>query len=119
MLKQEINSLEIRKLNSNRTLQDLRKQISTSRKALDSCVLTYGQQIELQSKKVGLEDLVKGFEKNNEEYLKIKQTIKQEVSSILSNAKAQDLTNRVVCDMAFSNNNNNNNSTSLPLKSNS
>jgi hypothetical protein len=78
-------------LNSNRTLQDLRKRILTSRKALDSFVLTYKQQIEkvsdLQTKKIGSEDLVKRFENNNEEYLKIKQTVKQEVSSILSNAK--------------------------------
>jgi chromosome segregation ATPase len=90
-LKQEINSLEIRKLNSNRTLQDLRKRILTSRKALDACILTHQQQIqkisELQSKKVGLEDLVKRFENNNEEYLKINQTVRENVSNILSNAK--------------------------------
>jgi archaellum component FlaC len=80
-LKQELNSLESRKLNSNRTLQDLRKQISNSRKALDACILTHKQQIEkiseLQSKKVGLEALVIRFENNNEEYLKIKQTVRK------------------------------------------
>jgi len=80
-LKQELNSLESRKLNSNRTLQDLRKRISTSRKALDACILTHQQQIEkiseLQSKKVVLEALVKRFENNNEEYLKIKQTVRK------------------------------------------
>jgi hypothetical protein len=37
-LTQEVNSLEIRKLNSNRTLQDLRKRILSLRKALDSCL---------------------------------------------------------------------------------
>jgi hypothetical protein len=91
-LKQEVNSLESRKLNSNRTLQDLRKRISTSRKALDACILTHQQQIEkiseLQSKKVGLEALVTRFENNNEEYLKINQTVRENVSSILSNAKS-------------------------------
>jgi hypothetical protein len=91
-LKQEVNSLESRKLNSNRTLQDLRKRISTSRKALDACILTHQQQIEeiseLQSKKIELEDLVKRFENNNEEYLKINQTVRENVSSILSNAKS-------------------------------
>jgi hypothetical protein len=90
-LKQELNSLESRKLNSNRTLQDLRKRISTSRKALDACILTHQQQIqkisELQSKKIELEALVKGFENNNEEYLKINQTVRENLSSILSNAK--------------------------------
>jgi hypothetical protein len=91
-LKQEVNSLEIRKLASNKTLQDLRKRISNSRKALDACILTHKQQIEkiseLQSKNVGLEDLVKRFENNNEEYLKINQTVRENVSSILSNAKS-------------------------------
>ena len=86
-LKQEINSLEIRKLNSNKDLQDLRKRISTSRNALDSCDLTYRQQAEkiarLQAKKMALEDLVRRFENNNEEYLKINQTIKNKVSSTL------------------------------------
>jgi chromosome segregation ATPase len=91
-LTQEVNSLEIRKLASNKTLQDLRKRISNSRKALDACVLTHKQQIEkiseLQSKKVVLEALVKRFENNNEEYLKINQTVRENVSSILSNAKS-------------------------------
>jgi hypothetical protein len=58
-LKQEVNSLESRKVASNKTLQDLRKQISTSRKALDTCILTHKQQIEkiseLESKKIELE----------------------------------------------------------------
>jgi transposase len=197
-LKQEVNSLESRKLNSNRTLQDLRKRISTSRKALDACILTHQQQIEkiseLQSKKIELEVLVKRFENNNEEYLKINQTVRENVSSILSNAKSllrlaldsliesvrndpakysplvyycnnnnmsmsssymyggqqqhhyipsqdyfiehytamlveeaeklynklvKDLTNRIICDMAFSNNNNNNNNQSSSLLSSS
>ncbi len=90
-LKLEVNSLESRKLNSNKTLQDLRKRISNSRKALDACILTHKQQIEkiseLQSKKVVLEELVTRFGNNNEEYLKINQTVRENVSSILSNAK--------------------------------
>jgi hypothetical protein len=90
-LKQEVNSLESRKLNSNRTLQDLRKRISNSRKALDACVLTHKQQIEkiskLQSKKIELEALVKRFENDNEEYLKINQIVRENVSSILSDGK--------------------------------
>ena len=59
-LKQEVNSLEIRKLNSNKDLQELRKRISSSRNALDSCDLTYIQQAEkiasLQAKRNALED---------------------------------------------------------------
>jgi hypothetical protein len=90
-LKQEVNSLEARKLNSNRTLQDLRKRILTVRKTLDSCVLIYKQHAEkiagLQAKRIVLEELVRRFENNNEEYLKINQTVKDKVSSILSDGK--------------------------------
>ena len=90
-LEQEVNSLEIVKLNSNRDLQDLRKRILNSRKLLDSCDLTYRQQaekiVDLQTKRIALEDLVKRFENNNGEYLKINQTIKDKVSSILSDGK--------------------------------
>jgi archaellum component FlaC len=90
-LEQEINSLEIRKLNSNKDLQDLRKRILNSRNALDSCNLTYRQQAEklasLQSKKIALENLVNQFENNNEEYLKIHQTVKDKVGSTLSDGK--------------------------------
>jgi chromosome segregation ATPase len=90
-LKQEVNSIETRKLNSNKDLQDLRKRILNSRKLLDSCDLTYKQQTEkisnLQSKKIALEDLVRRFENNNKEYLKINQTVKDKVSSILSDGK--------------------------------
>jgi predicted transcriptional regulator len=90
-LKQEVNSLETRKLNSNKDLQDLRKRILNSRKLLDSCDLTYTQQAEkiagLQAKKILLEDLVRRFENNNEEYLKINQTVKDKVSSILHDGK--------------------------------
>jgi hypothetical protein len=90
-LKQEVNSLEIIKLNSNKDLQDLRKQILTLRKTLGFCNLTYKQQSEkiagLHAKRIALEDLVRRFENNNEEYLKIDQTVKDRVSSILSDGK--------------------------------
>jgi len=86
-LKLEINSLENRKLASNKTLQDLRKRILSLRKALDVCVLTHKQQIEkiseLQSKKIELEALVKRYENNNEEYLKINQTVRENVPLIM------------------------------------
>jgi transposase len=88
---QEVNDLEHRKLNSNRDLQDLRKRILNSRKLLDSCDLTYKQQSEkiayLQAKRIALEDLVRRFENNNKEYLKINQTVKDKVDSILSDGK--------------------------------
>jgi hypothetical protein len=76
ILKQEVDSLECRKSNSKSTLQDLKNQILNLRKALDSCDLTYTQQMEkiadLHNKEIALEDLVRRFENNNEEYLKIK-----------------------------------------------
>jgi hypothetical protein len=66
-------------------------QISTLRKTLDSCVLIYKQHAEkiagLQAKRIALEELVRRFENNNEEYLKINQTVKDKVSSILSDGK--------------------------------
>jgi hypothetical protein len=90
-LEQEVNALEIRKLNSNKDLQELRKRILNSRNALDSCNLTYRQQAEklagLQSKKIALEDLVRRFENNNGEYLKIHQTVKDKVGVTLSDGK--------------------------------
>ena len=53
--------------------------------------LAHKQQIEkiseLQSKKIELEALVTRFENNNEEYLKINQTVRENVSSILSDGK--------------------------------
>jgi hypothetical protein len=90
-LKQEVNSLETRKLNSNKDLHDLRNRILDLRKSLDICVLTYKQQAEkladLRAKKMALEDLVNRFENNNEEYLKIHQTVKDKVGSTLSDGK--------------------------------
>jgi transposase len=90
-LKQEINSLQVRKLNSNKDLQDLRKQILTLRKTLGFCDLTHKEQIEkiacLQAKRIALEDLVRRFENNNEEYMKINQTVKDKVCSVLSDGK--------------------------------
>jgi transposase len=90
-LKQEVNSLEIIKLNLNNNLQDLKNQISTLRKTLGFCDLTHKEQIEkiacLQAKRIALEDLVRRFENNNEEYLKINQIVKDKVSSILSDGK--------------------------------
>jgi hypothetical protein len=51
---------QVRKLNSNRNLQDLKNQISTLRKTLGFCDLTYKQQAEkiagLQAKRIALEE---------------------------------------------------------------
>jgi septal ring factor EnvC (AmiA/AmiB activator) len=44
-LKQEVNALENKKLNSNKDLQDLKNQISTLRKTLGFCDLTHKEQI--------------------------------------------------------------------------
>jgi hypothetical protein len=58
-----------------------KKYTGSLTRLLDSCDLTYRQQAEkiayLQSKKIALEDLVRRFENNNEQYLKINQTIKK------------------------------------------
>jgi hypothetical protein len=129
-LEQEVNSLESVKLNSNRDLQDVRKRILNSRKLLDSCDLTYKQQAEkiayLQAKRIALEDLVNRFENNNEEYLKINQTVKDKASSVLSDGKGllrlalysvmESIRNEPIkySPLIYYHNNNNNNNISLP-----
>ena len=45
------------------------------------------QDLKLQQERMKLEDLVKRFENNNEEYLKIRKTVEEKVISILSDGK--------------------------------
>ena len=61
------------------------------RKTLDSTRLDYEKEMErlrhLQQERVKQEAIVKHFESNNEEYLKIRKTVEEKVISILSNSK--------------------------------
>jgi transposase len=90
-LKRDVNSLESRKLEGYRTLNDLQDQIDGSERTLKwlqtSCEEEEAKINQLESKKIRLKRLVKRFKDNNEEYLKIKKTVIQQVTSILFDVK--------------------------------
>src|ERR1051326_8005770 len=80
--KREVEDLEAEKRNSARIYQELTDQILSMRKRLDSlnldCERELAQRDQLYQKRMKIEAGVRHFENNNE-YLKIKQTVKQEV----------------------------------------
>lgn len=83
--------LESRKFTKYRTLYHVQDQIADSKRALKS-LRTMGQEEEhrinqLQRERIRLKRLVKLFEDSDEEYLKIKKTVKDEVSRILLEGK--------------------------------
>ena len=90
-LKNEVVHLEYRKANSNRTLQNLENQMVDLNQVLNSYRASCQQErlkLEcLHQEKVGLAKMVRRFKRNNEEYLKIKKTVEQEVTSILLDGK--------------------------------
>ena len=90
-LKSEVNLLELKKLEADRTLNDLHDQIEKSEKML-KWLETSRQEEEANAEKleqegIRLKSLVKRFKDNNEEYLKIKNTAKQHVTRILFDSK--------------------------------
>jgi hypothetical protein len=90
-LKREVNTLEINKQQSHRTMAYFNNQIETQRKALTSyrvSSIRERRQIEnLNNEKARLDALVTQFKSNNEEYLKIKQTAEEKVKSVLIEGK--------------------------------
>ena len=86
-LKKEAATLEYEKENSAELFQDLTDQIATTRKILEQyqllCQKELAQRDHLYQKRMKLEAAVRHFEINNEGYLKIKQTVKQEVGQTL------------------------------------
>ena len=90
-LKRDVNLLETRKFKEYRTLNDLQDQIAGSERMLKwlrtSCQEEEAKINQLQWKKTRLKRLVKRFKNNNEEYLKIKKIVKQQVTSILFDGK--------------------------------
>src|SRR5215207_1910314 len=90
-LKKEVNLLESRKLEEHRILNDLHDQIDASKRMLEwlktSCEEEEAKINQLESEKIRLKRLVKRFKDNNEEYLKIKKTVVQQVTSILFDVK--------------------------------
>jgi hypothetical protein len=90
-LKREVNLLESRKFEEHRTLNDLQDKIDASERILKwfktSCEKEEAKLNQLESEKIRLKRLVKQFKDNNEEYLKIKKTVGQHVTSILFDGK--------------------------------
>jgi hypothetical protein len=91
ILRNEVNNLELRTVNSNRALQNLENQIITLTQILDSNNKTCEQERRkidcLYNEKMGLKKVIRRFKRNNEEYLKIKKTVEQEVTRILLDGK--------------------------------
>jgi DNA integrity scanning protein DisA with diadenylate cyclase activity len=90
-LKSEVNLLKFKKLEADRTLNDLQDQIARSERMLKWLKTSYEEEeakiSQLESKEIRLKRLVKRFKDNNEEYLKIKKTVIQQVTSILFDVK--------------------------------
>jgi hypothetical protein len=90
-LEREVNLLELRKLNLNKTLEKLENQIISSSRFMKSFYLSLEKekkQIDnLYREKKRLETIVKRFKDKDEEYLKIRQVVEEKVISVLSNGK--------------------------------
>ena len=89
--KKEAATLEFQKASSARDSELLNNQIIMMRKTLDSTRLDYEKEMErlryLQQQRIKQEAIVKHFENNNEEYLKIRKTVEEKVDSVLSDRK--------------------------------
>ena len=83
-LKREVDDLEANKHNSARILQDLSDQISYLRKICKEQRLDLTK---IQLQKVRIQGLVDNFQNDNEEYIKIKKTVEEQVESVLSDRK--------------------------------
>ena len=90
-LKREVNSLESRKLEEYRTLNDLQDQIDGYKRMLEWLRTSYHEEEanvdKLEREKIRLKRFVKRFKNNNEEYLKIEKTVGQRVTSLLFDVK--------------------------------
>jgi hypothetical protein len=86
-----VNSLESRKLEEHRILNDLHDQIDASKRMLEclktSCEEEEAKISQLEQEKIRLKRFVKSFKNNDEEYLKIEQTVGQRVTTLLFDCK--------------------------------
>jgi hypothetical protein len=89
--KREVDDLEAEKRNSARIYQELSDQIATMRKTLDQYQLSCKEErlelTKLQMQKVRIQGLVDNFQNDNEEYIKIRNTVEEKVHSVLSDKK--------------------------------
>jgi hypothetical protein len=90
-LKNEADLIEYTIANSNRNLHSIESQIITSSQILESNNIAREQlrkEIDcLRNEKMGQRKMVRQFKRNNEEYLKIKKTVEQEVNRFLLEGK--------------------------------
>jgi hypothetical protein len=90
-LTKEVNFLESRKLEEYKTLSEIQDQIERSEKMLKwletTCQEEEAKIDKLEQEEIRLKRLVKLFKENDEEYLKIKDTVKEEVMRILLGGK--------------------------------
>jgi hypothetical protein len=90
-LRREEVSLKFSNQNAAKTFQDLNNQISDEYKTLDQYRLFCKQKKQeidkILQQKTGLQEYIECFQKNNNAYLRIKETIKLEVKRILTNPR--------------------------------
>jgi hypothetical protein len=90
-LKREVDFLESRKLEEHKILSEIQDQINGSGKMLEfletSCQEVNTNIDKLERKEIRLKKLVRRFKENDEEYLKIKDTVKEEVMRLLLGGK--------------------------------
>jgi len=91
ILEQEVKTLEYEKRNSGRVFQDLSNQVAALGKTFDSYCLSCQEEgaklNDLKQKRIKLEGLVRQFENNNSEYIKIRKTAEEKVLTTLSHRK--------------------------------
>jgi hypothetical protein len=90
-LRNDISMLQFRKRTSVGNLYQLKNQIASTTKLLNSlrisCIRERREIRKLYNEKARIENLVTHFKNNNEEYLKIKQEAEEGVKSVLTDSK--------------------------------
>jgi hypothetical protein len=90
-LRKVVSLLKSKRFNEYRSLRTLQDKITDSKRMLRwlraSCQEEEYKINQLQEERISLKRLVKLFKNNDEEYLKIKKTVKEEVSSVLSDGR--------------------------------
>jgi DNA-binding CsgD family transcriptional regulator len=90
-LRNDASTLQFRKHTLERNLYQLNNQIASTAKLLSSfrisCKRERREIEKLYSEKARLEAIVTGFKNNNEDYHKIKQTVEDNVKSVLTDSK--------------------------------
>jgi DNA repair exonuclease SbcCD ATPase subunit len=90
-LKRELDDIEAEKRNSIRIFQQLNDQIISMCERLESIIQDCEKQMSrlqgLQQQTMKLKAIVRQFENNNEEYVKIRKAVEEKIVSILSDAK--------------------------------